>query len=207
MKQRHGSIGRKLLALVAVVGVAVVGILATGTTVEARHRVPRARIDLDFTAFSDPPVVVVGEEIVEIVSYVGTIDFGRRGKYGIAFFSTGPPTPLCDGSWCGDWAQFSDRYEIYRETDFYEVEDERREGELFTNLTSFDRPTPIIEATEWGFGSNERNVFYGFGRVEGDPDVDKGVFRHVDDGDRLFYRGKFIKKGTQFVGTFKVFSH
>ena len=185
MKQRRTSIGRKLLAVVAVVGV---GILAIGTTVEAR-RAPRATIDLAVTVDSN---VFVGNELV---SYVGTIDFGRGRAYGIAFFSTGPPTPLC-----GDWVQFSDRYEIYDSTNFYKV----KKGVL----ERFNPPDPIIEATEWGFGSFERNVFFGFGRVVGDPDVDGiRLFRHLEEGDHLFYRGKFVDDGMRFVGTFKVFNH
>jgi hypothetical protein len=188
MKQRRTSIGRKLLAVVAVVGV---GILSVGTTVEAR-RAPRATIDLAFTA----PIGFTVDS-GELISYVGTLDFGRGRVYGIAFFADplNPPAALC-----GDWVQFSDRYEIYDSTDFYKVEGGEDDY--------FRPPAPIIEATEWGFGSFERNVFFGFGRVVGDPDVDGiRLFRHLDEGDHLFYRGKFVDDGMRFVGTFKVFNH
>lgn len=173
---RHRTILSTLLAIATVIGVVLVG---TSDTASAHGRL---RAEMDVVLVADSNVVVDGE----LVSYVGTFDFGRDRVYGLAFFSPAPPAPLFD-----DWVSFSGRWELYDTIDFYTLDDGM--------LTHFDPPAPMVSATEWGFGNTSQNDWHALGIVT-DVDADGiRLFRHLDPGDRAVWRGEFTSP-TDFHG-------
>lgn len=135
----------KLIALIAAVGLIVVGTAAPAQA----GCVERARMDITIVAGQ---FVQVGDGD-EFVSYVGTLDFGGD-VYKIAFFTPVGPPPPPEG-----WVRFQDRWEIYEydSIEFYEDD-----GSTLKNPFPTDGDV-VRAADDRGWGSFERNKFIGYG--------------------------------------------
>ena len=103
---KHRTILSTLLAIALAIGLVLV---VSSSTASGRNKV-RGKMDAALVA---PSGVFVDDELV---SYVGTVNFGRNRVFGYAAFSPGPPGPIFD-----DYVEFIDRYELYATTDFYNV--------------------------------------------------------------------------------------
>lgn len=106
---------RTLIALLAAIGLIA---MASAATARA-DGVDRGRMDIT-NVVGD--LVVIGEGS-ELVTYVGTIDFGDGDVYKMAFFTSaaGDPPPL------DRWTRFEDRWEIY---EFNSIEFFDQKGKL-----------------------------------------------------------------------------
>lgn len=179
---------RTILSTLVAIAVAIGLVLVVSSSTASSHNKVRGEMDATLVADSE---VLVG---TELVSYVGTIDFGRGRVFGYAAFSPGPPGPIFD-----DYVEFTDRYELYATTDFSTID-------VNGKLARFDRPAPILSVYEWGFGSFAGGEFHALGVVT-DASTD-GIrpFRHVDAGNRVTWSGAFTSP-TQFHAHVQVYVH
>jgi len=129
---------------------AAIGLIAMASAATARaDGVDRGRMDIT-NVVGD--LVVIGEGS-ELVTYVGTIDFGDGDVYKMAFFTSaaGDPPPL------DRWTRFEDRWEIY---EFNSIEFFDQKGKL---KDPFPKGDVVAAADDRGWGNFELNKFVGWG--------------------------------------------